>query len=172
MPCVRTYFFPTAACLPNADEKRTTISYISLFFFISFFFFSFCPPQNLPHPRPLFTTFLVQPYSHITIRRDPFLTRLARVCLFLFYFSFTITAGASDSPPGLSTSQSGPGSGRKGAGGPPVVRPGLSEGLEGGSGRRTRLSLLDDLQEEEVRACLPVWRGGVWCVLLLLLLSR
>ncbi|CAM9972806.1 unnamed protein product, partial [Ectocarpus sp. 12 AP-2014] len=61
-------------------------------------------------------------------------------------------SGASDSPAGLSTSQSGPGSGRKGGGGPPVVRPGLSEGLEGvGGGRRTRLSLLDDLQEEEGR---------------------
>lgn len=36
--------------------------------------------------------------------------------------------------------------------GPPQVRPGLSEGLEGGGGgaRRQRLSLLDDLQEEGV----------------------
>lgn len=62
--------------------------------------------------------------------------------------------GASDSPPGLFASQSGggggSGSGRKA--GPPQVRPGLSEGLEGGggAGRRQRLSLLDDLQEEEV----------------------
>lgn len=37
--------------------------------------------------------------------------------------------------------------------GPPQVRPGLSEGLEGKDfgGRRQRLSLLDDLQEAEVR---------------------
>lgn len=47
------------------------------------------------------------------------------------------------------TSQSGL-AGRKA--GPPQVRPGLSEGCEGnaGGGRRQRLSLLDDLQEEEV----------------------
>lgn len=64
----------------------------------------------------------------------------------------------------MSTSQSGPGSGRKG-GGPPVVRPGLSEGLEGGGGgRRTRLSLLDDLQEEEVCVALSL----SLCVLLIL----
>ncbi|CAM9309178.1 unnamed protein product, partial [Scytosiphon promiscuus] len=34
---------------------------------------------------------------------------------------------------------------------PGCYAPGLSEGLEGSSGRRTRLSLLDDLQEEEGR---------------------
>lgn len=82
--------------------------------------------------------------------------------MFQFVFSLVpyphipLQAGASDSPAGLSTSQSGPGSGRKGGAGPPLVRPGLSEGLEGvGGGRRTRLSLLDDLQEEEV--CVLAW---------------
>lgn len=67
----------------------------------------------------------------------------------------------------MSTSQSGPGSGRKG-GGPPVVRPGLSEGLEGGGGgRRTRLSLLDDLQEEEVRvSCCHVGCSLLYAVVL------
>ncbi|CBN75931.1 hypothetical protein Esi_0220_0013 [Ectocarpus siliculosus] len=61
--------------------------------------------------------------------------------------------GVTTSPQKLDkVKRSGPGSGRKGGGGPPVVRPGLSEGLEGvGGGRRTRLSLLDDLQEEEGR---------------------
>lgn len=58
--------------------------------------------------------------------------------------------GLGDSPPGLFGSSSGL-AGRKA--GPPQVRPGLSEGLEGMElgGRRQRLSLLDDLQEEEVR---------------------